>query len=415
VGFLRKHSPSSLGADVDVTATLRIACAAATMFSAWAKEMGFTPAPMAASVVNEDESTNDEAEEEEKLLPEHWKYRPPLFSETRGFLYEVAHPSWVFAGRSAMSDKLGRRIPGQLIRVYDYDITRTWCRVETETRRGRGCESGWMLLTHDTLGPMLNRFEGAPQFRPRLAPVDPAPQPTTSSSNRASGYDTDTTGADEPLVGPPTRWRGEGAPLVMAKKPMPPKLKGRGRGGGRDAQDVAAAEKPPDNRAASYERAGDGGLGIDVTSPIWEANTVIKLAPPAVREALAAEEKAKEEAEKDAASAAFAMLREAEQREAQENATQASAEEGLLYEVVNSMPVFIRTEPSPNAQVMTRRVAGQVLEVFNFDSTGCWGQAKIKWKKGIQMGWVLLSSGDEALLQPYWLLDGEDRQDVLKR
>lgn len=94
-----------------------------------------------------------------------WAYRPPETGQSKALdcvLYEViCNEVWIHREACSRSLQLARRTKGQLLEIRHFDHMRCWGLVLAPGRRrdaaGRvdAAESGWVLVNHETDGPLL--------------------------------------------------------------------------------------------------------------------------------------------------------------------------------------------------------------------------------------------------------------------
>jgi len=83
----------------------------------------------------------------------------------------VAKKIWIRAQPSAQADGIGMRHQGQIVRMFEFDRTQSWRRVEmgTDPTIHEPRMTGWMLLVHPSMGVLL---EPAPELAPQVAVDD---------------------------------------------------------------------------------------------------------------------------------------------------------------------------------------------------------------------------------------------------
>eukprot|EP00930_Biecheleria_cincta_P052162 TRINITY_DN37403_c0_g1_i1.p1 TRINITY_DN37403_c0_g1~~TRINITY_DN37403_c0_g1_i1.p1 ORF type:complete len:515 (+),score=92.61 TRINITY_DN37403_c0_g1_i1:133-1677(+) len=85
---------------------------------------------------------------------------------------------------------------------------------------------------------------------------------------------------------------------------------------------------------------------------------------------------------------------------------------GQLYEVVYTA-VWVRRSPEPAGAQMTKRLKGDRIRIFDFDDSGEWGKVEVKIKGGTEEGWMLLEHEQlGVLLAP--CEDDDDEGGLLK-
>lgn len=71
-----------------------------------------------------------------------------------GILYEVVYSAvWIRSQPHTDGERLSKRMKGERIRLLDFDDTRKWGRLCVHLANGQ--VTGWMLLEHEELGPLL--------------------------------------------------------------------------------------------------------------------------------------------------------------------------------------------------------------------------------------------------------------------
>ncbi|CAE7669981.1 unnamed protein product [Symbiodinium pilosum] len=90
--------------------------------------------------------------------PEAGPTTQPAAPKKQGIPYEVVYDAvWVRREPNSKGDRLTKRVKGDRLRIFGFDDTQNWGRVQVKVREGE--VEGWVMLQHDELGDLIRTCE----------------------------------------------------------------------------------------------------------------------------------------------------------------------------------------------------------------------------------------------------------------
>ena len=331
-----------------------------------------------------------------------WPPEPPRCRPAElgtGVVYEVVGARAVNrAAPSLEATILGCKVQGKLVELFEWDETRRWRRhVDAITY-----VSGWMMLDHPELGPLLRphglRFQPAP-----LEPLcEAAREGDVAQLERflASGSEVDVRGAGDrtPLMLAAAAGRGDACVLLVGARAN---ATARGADDGMTALQLAADEP---TRCLLGLLTGQAWDPVRLPAALAQLRPDIRLQVEAALQKQAAQAAAAAEAVQRAMrTATLAPLDAPAEADAAAAAAEALPALGVPpapHEVVVGT-CAIRSAPSMDAGAVGARRRGQVVDLCGYDASGAWRRLAPRALGDGRDGWMLLRHVQlGALLRP---------------
>lgn len=296
---------------------------------------------------------------EEVLAPE------PHAAHGCGAAYEVlAERVALRRGPSTAAKPLGQLRRGEDVELFGWDTSRLW-RYCVDHRLSR---SGWVLLDHVDLGPLLRPLGALLCVRP-LNPLVVA-----AAEGRLEDLEAFLSSDEWSFEDP------RGLALAVAE-----------RGSLRGTARLLLAGAPGGTETTRRLRR----LSLEELSTSSEEELSSRLRDM---------EKEEREKEKEKVTTVVTAHEHGEEvatveqeKDVEEQVSEASP---MTYEVCYSA-VWIRREPHSEAAQLSKRIQGQRLEILHLDATQRWGKVIFKTSEGLESGWMLLRHPDLGeLLKP---------------
>lgn len=269
------------------------------------------------------------------------------------FYQVVAERVALRSGPSLGAPVLGQVPRGGEVELFGWDETQQWRRCADH----RLSRSGWILLDHPELGPMVRPLGEKLCVRPLNVIA------VAAAEGRLQDLETFLKNSEELDFSDP-----RGSALVLA------------------------AERGEISSCLRLLHAGATATEVDLAQ-IAKASivaTLCQLRPEEVEELIS---KGEDEMQK-------ILRRKHREKNSGSEDVKENSKASNLYEVCYSS-VWIRREPHVEAAQVSKRIKGQQLNIEEFDESGEWGRVVFKTSEGMDEGWMLLTHPElGALLRP---------------